>query len=278
MGTRVEYELTPGVNWSSLRHLRKSPAHYHHTLTSVRRETDAMRLGTASHIACLQPGRLELDVVAWTRGPRRGREWDSFDPQQRVVVTGEQLSLAKSLGAAVRSHPVAASYLADGSAEVTVAWTDARTGAAMKGRIDFVSALPAIVDLKTTAKGIGARDFSRTVASSAVHCQLALYRRGAVAVLGLPEDTPCVLIAAESEAPFDVAVYRMSEDMLWRGEQEIDWLLDRLVECRRDDKWPGSAPTESILDLPDWYRGPNEIGVDPVTDPDWLTATTEVVT
>src|SRR3990167_4231470 len=218
--------------------MRRSPAHYRHALSSVRRETDAMKLGIASHIACLQPERMSLDVAVWDEGMRRGRGWNTFAAEHaaQVIVTAEQYRSGMKLGAEVRSHPVAASYLAEGRAEVAVTWIDARTGIAMKGRVDFVSTMPAIVDLKTTAKGIGARDFARTVASGAIHCQLAYYRRGLIAAQGLPADTPCVLIAAESEAPCDVAVYRLSEDTLWRGEQEIDWLLDRLTECRRDDK------------------------------------------
>ncbi len=61
------------------------------------------------------------------------------------------------------------------------------------------------------------------------------------------------MIAVEKEAPYAVAVYRVSEAAIESGRREYTHLLERLKHCLDTDRWPGLCEDqEKELELPDW--------------------------
>ena len=57
--TRAQYDALVAVNWSSLKHLGRSPAHYQAALKQTFADTDTLRIGRAFHVAALEPQRAE---------------------------------------------------------------------------------------------------------------------------------------------------------------------------------------------------------------------------
>lgn len=283
--TLAEYLSIDAVHWSTLKELRRSPLHYRHRTQTPREDVDTLRLGRAAHCAVFEPDQFQTRYVTFPGNRRAGKTWDEFQAEHagRTILTRLQYHHALSIATAVREHPVAARYLERGRAEVPIQWRDESTGLNCKARLDWVpianmgsvgERAGAILDLKT-ARNIQERPFSAAVASYGYHCQLAFYRAGFDAVVGVDGWTktgpgwPCVLIAVETLPPHDVAVYRLSEDCLWAGAEEVQELMRRLVECRTSGLWPGRYPDELEIELPAWAYPEDE---DPNSSPGvrWL--------
>ncbi len=252
---RTDYDAIDAVNWSSLKHMGDSPLHYRHRLTEPREDTDAMLLGRAVHTACLEPDRFPLDYAVWTGGRRAGKEWDAYCAanEGRDILREQDYLEVCVIRDAVRRHPLAVPYLlAPGPCETGIQWTDEATGLACKGRLDKVATIDGgkvLVDLKT-ARDIKARVFGSHAAKLGYHAQVAFYFDGLVALGQAP--TRAVFVVVENKAPYDVAVYVATEDVLWAGREEYRALLGQLVRCRESDTWPGRYAEEQELVLPAW--------------------------
>ena len=144
----------------------------------------------------------------------------------------------------MRSHPVA-STLFTGSSEVVRTWTDPATGLDCKCRIDHLSD-HATVDLKSTGD-LDERLFMQTAARLSYHGQAAYYQRGADAC-----DLPYYIVAVESAAPYDVAVFEYPEWVLAQAQAHVDELLSAVAYHREHDIWPGRYPGLVELGLPKW--------------------------
>lgn len=246
------YAALDGVNWSTLKELRRSPKHYRHRLAVPREDSPSLAMGRAVHTAVFEPDRFALDYAVFKGEVRRGKEWDAFKASHAndTILKLDEYQRCIAIRDAVRRHPLAAPYLERGSAEQTVQWTDPETGLPCKMRVDFLSASkPALLDLKTT-RTIEYAPFASTACRLGYHCQMAFYRRGIKACTG--SDLPVVIVAVETEAPHDVAVFEYGEDALYAGDHEIASLLTRLAYHRETDTWPGMYAEEQVLELPAW--------------------------
>jgi hypothetical protein len=256
---RAAYEQIPAVNWTTLREMRRSPLHYRYRCDHPAEETAPMRLGRAVHAAVLEPERFARDYVVFDGPRRQGKAWEAFEADAlaagKEILKADEHAECLAIAAAVRAHPLAAQYLAEGRAEQTIAWVDTETGLPCKGRVDWLCDVPgmaALVDLKTTAE-LDAYRLGASIARLGHHAQIAFYSRG-LRALGLVQESK--LIAVESEAPYDVALFAVAGDALTAGDEEVGQLLRRVAECREKNEWPGRYDaTEQELRLPPWlYR------------------------
>ncbi len=264
--TFVEYLALPGVNFSTLKHLRRSPRHYAYAVANQRPDTASLRLGRAVHAACLEPDRFALDYVVFTGARRAGKEWDAFELTHdgRTILKLDEYQRALAIRDAVRSHPLVAPYLVEGEAEKVLTWTDQTTGLALKARLDWL-APTAVVDLKTSRDATNPRKFAASAWDLGYYHQLAHYTAGTNAVTGW--NLPAIVIAVEPSAPFDVAVFRLDEDALAIAGGQVDELLVLLAQCREANVWPGAHDAEITLGLPKWAL-PDVEDLD-LEDPDW---------
>lgn len=259
--TREEYDRLAGINWSTLKHLGKSPAHYLHDITTDDTEdSDARQRGRVLHLAIFEPERFSRDVVVWP-AKRVGDAWAKFlrANEGREVITSRMADHVAAMTAAVRSSAMAAKYVTGGSPEHTVQWRyrsppiEHLDGHEMdcKGRIDFVAECGVIVDLKSTRDG-SPTGFAREVLRYEYHAQAAFYADGYEAMTGVR--LPFVFVAVESTAPHVVQVYRVPDDVMDLGRERYTQLLAHLNVCRKESRWPGYAETEMELVLPRWAR------------------------
>lgn len=257
--SRATYERIEGVNWSSLKHLGRSPAHYRAQLLAPWEDTDARKLGRAVHLAALEPELFRTGCALWTGARRAGKEWEAF----RLAHAGQELLREEehkqclAIQRAVRSDATAAKYLARGRAEVSLFWTHVVPSFGgldgfsidCKGRVDFLAEVPAIVDLKTT-RDASPEGFARECWRYQYHAQAAFYSDGHRALTG--KALPYVIVAVESAAPHAVTVFRLPEAALELGREAYKGLLQRLHLCRTTSHWPGYADAELELELPRW--------------------------
>lgn len=277
---RDRYDAFGAVNWSTLKMLKRSPAHYQEALANPPKQTPAMRGGNAFHVATLEPDRFESEFIVMpdfgncTKADNKARrnawwgevsgmdlstvaEWESWlaTGAGPAIIEASEREAVLRMGDAVRANQLAMRYLESGNAEVSMVWE--RCGLTCKGRVDFLSRSdPAIVDIKR-AKDIERSRFMRQAFSLGYHNQMAFYRDGHKRATGqLP--LPCIVIAVEPERPHDVAVYRYDEDALHYGDEECEELLRHLDYCRKRNQWPGMYETELSLTLPAWVMGDDD--------------------
>lgn len=246
-----DYLALDALSISSLKLMRESPLKFKHNLTAHRTATPSMALGTAAHCAILEPRK--FNPVVFPGATRRGKEWDAFQAAHagETILKQDDVDLVEGMRNSVRSYAPAMKYLVDGQAEVTMQWTDATTGRKCRGRIDWLTTGdgPVIVDLKTT---VSAKPFAfgGQAAKLGYHLQMAYYYDGFVAITG---EAPLMkIVAVESKAPFEPAVFSIPEDVITQGREEYQQLLSRLAECEESNNWPPAIETECDLSLPVW--------------------------
>lgn len=241
-----EYRAIQALNYSSLKHIDVSGAHYLHNLAHPT-ETDALRLGIAAHCLVLEPKRYEHEFAVWRRraengnsAPRRGQHWDAFvrDWPRRTILTEDQETDALTMRGAFFSSREALNYLSFGQPEVTLQWFVG--GRAMKGRVDWITTTGsgiALVGIKTAAD-IRLDGFSRAAARLLYHCQWAMYFDAYESITGV-RPVEVVEIVVEKTPPHDVVVYVIGDDTLKVGRTKYLELIAKLDQCERENQWPG---------------------------------------
>lgn len=246
--TRAQYDALKGENWSAVRHLAKSPAHYLAASRLNGKDTAAKKRGRAVHLAIFEPERFAATVVLWDGGRRAGKTWDAFEAEHagREILTLDEMEEVRGLANAVRSDSVARKYL-EGEAERSALWTHNVNGVevACKGRFDLVGSH--LVDLKTT-RDASVTGFEYECAKYRTWIQCAWYRAGLELATG--KRLPVALIAVEADYPHAVVVRPVPDELLDIGESEFQAYLRLLVACRLANSFPGYADAEVPLTIP----------------------------
>lgn len=247
--SRADYDRIDAVNFSTLKALADSPAHYRARLATPVEETDAMRLGSAVHTLALEPHCFADDYAVWHGGRRAGKEYDAFvaDLAGRTALTPDQMATALAMADSIRR--AVGDLTRRGSAEWSVVWTDAETGIGCKARVDWCG--PAgLIDLKTCLS-TDPRAFAANAARYLYHAQMAWYFDGIHAATG-ETPTAAYLVGVEKSPPYDVGVFALDEHALSLGRVTYRRWLSRLAECRSRDEWPGRCSVVQPLTLPAW--------------------------
>lgn len=250
------YLAHPGVNWSKLKHLMDSPAHYRYHRDNPDPETAQKALGRYVHAAVLDPEHLADDFAVWD-GDRRGNAYKEFAAAHadKTIMRAADLDDANGMIEALRAHASVRDLLDGATCEHTIAWSDLVTGLDCKARPDLINGA-ILADLKTT-RSTDVRRFGSDIARFHYHGQMAHYAAGIEVLTGnAPERV--ILIAVESSAPYDVAIFPLDPDVLQIGREIRDGLMAQLKERIETDTWPGRHPeplTLSCANLPPWITG-----------------------
>lgn len=256
---RDAYDRLAGVNWSGLKLLLKSPAHYRANLLAKKQpDSDARKRGRAVHAAVLEPEKFRAEFVTYY-GRRAGKVWEAFAAEHAgaEILTEAMEDRCLAIAEAVRGHAPARPYLTGGRSELSLEWLFTREAMGpvegyetrCKSRLDFVAMAGAIVDLKTT-RDSSPGGFGREVARYSYHCQAAFYVDAYFAATG--QRLPYVWVAVEAEEPFVPQVYRLTPEAYELGRSAYIGLLDKLNDCTRLNSWPGYGEGELAVELPAW--------------------------
>jgi hypothetical protein len=229
------------VRFSNLKHMARSPLHYHHAVTSEFHESRVMRVGYGVH------GRvLGASPHVVYEGDRRGKAWEAFKAQYagaRILTSSEDAD-AKAIADAVLAHPRAAALM-DGKRELEVGWE--WLGRECMSHLDVLGD-GRIVDLKITSAGPPEK-FRWHALRMGWHAQLAFYRRAAAA-LGV-KNPDCYLVAVEDKAPYAVTVRPLTPRALEAGDKLCRLWMERLLSCEGADHWPPYCESDLALDVED---------------------------
>lgn len=274
----VEYHRWPGASNSRLSKLRQSAAHLKAYLDEP---TDAAHfaIGRATHSAILEPDDFATSYVmpeqcgATKKGDGMrcanagviyaGGEWfcgvhgkGIANHTSSIVLPPNDYNAIKRMRDSVFAHPKAKRLLSGmGEVELSATWNDAGTGVLCKARLDRYSPViagGAIVDIKT-CRDASPRAFESSIYTFGYHRQAAMYLAAARAT-GLNAEH-FVVVAVEKDAPFAVAVYRITEGAIMAGDEQLKPLLSLYAKCVETDTWPGYSENIEDIALPQYAWG-----------------------
>lgn len=253
-----DYRAAPGLNWSQLKHIARSPRDYAFQLDAPNTPTAAMRLGSAVHAAILEPERYAAEWTVYS-GRRAGKAWLDFANANadKHILSDKEADDVTVMAEHCRAHPDCARRLSSGWAERSVFWQEDVVGfdepVAMKARLDWVYEDDGgfvLVDLKTS-RDVAPRPFGTTAGKLMYHGQIAHYLNALQSVVG---DAPvrAEIMVVESGRPWNAGVYMIDDTAIECGLLRRRQMLERLAECTRRDEWPGLLPEPQWLELPEW--------------------------
>lgn len=250
----VEYHRGAGISKSQLDQMAKSPAHYLASLTTHRKETPAMRIGSLFHGMVLEGVKVAVAPVCDKRTKEGKATWEAFCVENAgaEIVTADEGEMLLGMVASVRAHPAASRLLSGpGIAEGSAWWTDEQSGELCRCRPDFYREdLGVIVDLKSTrdASPLG---FAKAIANYSYNLQNAFYCDGIEAATG-DFIKGFVFVAVESTAPYCTAVYQLDVQGVEVGRVEYKRLLLDLADCKHAGKFPGYSERIEAISMPAW--------------------------
>jgi hypothetical protein len=245
-----DYKAIEAVNASALKQGATSMLHMKSVMDGDDKEpSDAMKMGTLVHSAVLEN---KIPVNVWA-GMKRGKAYDAFVEEcgGEAIVTVKELSRLQSIRDAVSAKPDARRLISLTEHEVSIEWNDPVYGKA-KARIDGFNETTGMIEFKTCRK-INKAAFFKAAITLGYDIQIGWYCEG-ISKTKLHGAMPDVyVIAAETEKPFDVAVWRVPQAMISIGRKKAIDIATRYHEACLVGKWPGVCEGIEDLEMPEWY-------------------------
>jgi hypothetical protein len=251
------YRIHDALSQSELKLLAgKSPKHLWHYKKRPRPQSDAQKLGTAAHIAILQPLQFETSYLKAKKSDRRtvkGRAEFAEAKEQaeklgKIVLDSQEYSIALEMRDAIRSDQGLSSLLTGGVAER--ACFGYLHGVHAKVLLDFYKpAAHEIIDLKST-KSAERFCFEKDIRKYRYHWQACWYSDLVKEITG--ESPSFKILAVESHPPYCAAIYEIGFDLIAIARKEIMESIEVLRRCRETDIWPGYSSDVQMITAHGW--------------------------
>jgi PDDEXK-like domain of unknown function (DUF3799) len=178
----------------------------------------------------------------------------------KIPLLLDDYSTVCRMAEAVGRHPLASQLLqgAGGVSELSLFWTDERTGVRCRGRVDRWQRLPTgrvvAVDYKTTTS-VTPREIAKAIKTYGYWQQGEFYSRGIRATELEPEPW-FMFVFQEKTPPYMIQVVDLSPMALAYGRQLNDRALEVYRDCSESGIWPGYENAGEILtiDLPPYLQ------------------------
>lgn len=245
------------VNKSNLYLMTDCPARYRYNVDNPTEQTDAMLMGSVTHMLTYEPEKFGEYYAIAPQCDRRTNDgkilWADFSQanSSKQILKAEDFEKANAMAQAVRSHPGAMRELKGCKAEVSIVFEDTETGILCKVRPDGLRLGKdgVINDLKTTASLDG---FARDARNFGYFFQAAFYRYGVFQATD--ELLPFRFIAVEKDAPHLVKIFELTEETLQTAIMVVRQSLDALKKCIDTNEWPDYGSQIYPLHS-DWQKG-----------------------
>lgn len=266
-----DYQQWQAINFSRLKPIRQTASKCRWEMDHPKKPTPAMILGSALHVATLEPGRFDQLFYICPPCDRRTAEGKEVfakaeqSAQGRLLIRSgskedealmSQLTELRGMAAAIHASRAAQPFLqAAGQNEVSLLWLDKETGLTCKARCDRLIesfapwGCPVVLEIKST-RCADDWEFGRDCQKLGYAAQAGCYRTGYQAITGVwPAH---VIVAVESLPPHDLKVHMLDDQSLQTGASQYRQMLSRYAECLAFDSWPGYPDVVSTLSLPNW--------------------------
>lgn len=213
----------------------------------------AMDIGTALHLAALEPGRLlektvPVDAEDWrTKAAKEAR--DAAYGAGLVPLLHKDMALVDRLTRALWENRYVADLLDGAETELSYFW-DA-DGVPCKARADIVTRDGAAMgDLKASASA-SPLFFQRQAFNAGHFLRSPWYQDGWRIADGRTIEAYWYIIVSR-EPPHLVSIARLDDRAMEWGRMTIRRALALFKQCRAADEWPGYCDVPTALSLPGW--------------------------
>lgn len=233
------------------------PAIYWHTSpfnpNAERPETSKdFDIGTALHLAVLEPARREARIVVieaddWrTKAAKEAR--DAAYAAGKVPLLPKNGDLVDEMRKALLAHEWTADLLRGASTEVSFFW-DAE-GIPCKARADLISRDGRMADLKTSASA-SPSFFQRQAWNNGHFLRAPFYQDGWMMAGGKPVKDYWFVVVGK-DAPHLITPIRLDDRALAWGRLMARRAIDLFRRCRDEGRWPGYTDGPMTIGLPTW--------------------------
>lgn len=266
-----DYQKWPAANFSKIKPIADTASKCRYAMDNPKVPTPAMILGSALHVATLEPSRFEQMFHICPPCDRRTSEGKAIYAQESLKAEGKilirqgshddesllgEVESVRGMAKAIHGLKSAAPFLTgSGQNEVSMLWRDEETGLFCKARMDRSIEhfepldMPVTVELKS-CRDASAWAFAKAVDDMGYAAQAAGYRHGYKVITG--RNPMHFFIAVENFPPFDCAVYSLDDQSLQTGYLQYRQMLNRYAECVKINCWPGYPDRLTKLELPKW--------------------------
>ena len=208
------------------------------------KSSDSLLIGSLVHLLILEPDKWDAEVEEVDARDKRAKAYKTAtqDYPDKLIALAPDVERAKQIARSVLEPRTPDAELArdllidsPGVSEYSHRWTDAATGVPLKVRFDRVTETakgPTDVSLKTAADPSKSA-FWRALWRYGYHIQAALYGEGFADLTAQEPDT--IFVVVRNQAPFEVAVYLASPELIAKGREQLRKDLSALAACRLSD-------------------------------------------
>lgn len=267
--SNADYHAHASISSSAVKVFNRSPLHYWQAYLNPNREPSeskaGMVLGSLVHTLFLEPEQYAAEYAilptSIDKRTKAGKaEFAEFEQANagKCLISAEQYQTAQNMTASLESHPVTQLLdQHDGIVEASIFYADPTTGVECRVRPDWClppcDAFPngLIIDLKSTDDARPAA-FSRTCANFGYDVSAAMYVDGFQLHYCTAEPPDFLFLVVERDAPYAVACYQASYDMLNNGRTKLNRSLSEFAKCQISNIWPGYDSTIKAIEMPAW--------------------------
>lgn len=249
--TNEEYHAdTTALSSSGLRTiLNKSPKHYK---LGDRKETDAMAIGTACHVALLEPQRFKDTYIQKPENmnfaTKEGKLWKEENKGKKIL-SYENYEMCRGMYKSVYSNRLLRPILETSKKELTYFWQDSETGVPLKIRLDVLTEEGNVIDIKTT-ESAAPQDFQRSMHNYGYALQAFFYMEGVKNMLNRPDYPSFEFWAIERGAPYEIAIYTPGVESLKRAYIQMRNGVNIYKNCLDNNDWPGYGTEAQKIEEP----------------------------
>lgn len=240
------HELCPGYSSTIIKRVVQQS--YAHWFKERDERTQSLRFGSAFHTFCNEPHLFNSEYYVSGADSRRTKEFkaDKLQAGSRIVLSAEEFSTLEVMSTKLFEHPDAKPLIESAENEITAFVQDKETGLWKRCRADIVKGRT-LSDLKST-RSAELESFTRDAKKLMYGLSAAYYLQVFSELTGdLYKDF--YLIACESSEPNEVAVYRVDEGSIFRGEEKIRTGLKLIRKILDDGESAWTGYTLGIKDI-----------------------------
>jgi PDDEXK-like domain of unknown function (DUF3799) len=266
----ADYKNSEGINSSGLKHILRSPAHYYEYRYNriEEKDSEALIFGSLFHYAILEPELFRQRYLVQPNidlrtnvGKEFKKSWEKTYLRPDSILVPEKFSeKLKIMVDKMLGNTRVRNLLEKGVRETTIFWDDQKTGDRCKGRLDFISSLGHVVDIKTS-KDASEEAFMKAIWNYKYYIQVAHYLE-AGRVTKAYDPNHFVFVVIEKDPPYEIALYEADNSVMGVGDQWRTKAMEIYSKCKKENRWPGYTQTFTKIGLPRYAEGvdPDDFG------------------
>jgi len=260
----ADYCKIDAINISTLLKLEGvTPEEGYYAMTHDLDDTTSLVKGHATHAALLEPAVFDATYACMpdfgdgrTAAAKKAKaDWLEANGS-KIPLTPEENAAAVGMRDKILGRPFLKEFFSgEGQNELTVIWTDAKTGLDCKARLDRITVVygyQTLIDLKT-ARGLADYQIQKWQAEFHYFIRMAWYTDALNLIH--PSDWRMVFVWACNEPPHVVRATEMDDEAIEEGRARWRALLDLYADCKKSGHWPGYPDGIEVVNIPQWaYR------------------------